>query len=387
MYCVNSAAVFAAKTECDSALGSAPRFGEGSTEAINASPNSKQNLHQRFRGLLVASRGLRLLFASALLCTTIVGEAHAASVGCNGASTNLAANSSGSLATSLLFDAGDTVQISTSSPSFAATVSGANSGAITSSGGTLFLQNNGFTSISVSNTDSHSANFSYSCTTTGSTAVNGAAPPTGTTAGGTSVVIIGTNFVGATAVTFGGNPAAAFTVAPTGQTISATTPPGTLGKVDIVVSVPQNTATGSQLYTYAQASTTTSVVSSANPSPNGQVSFTATVTSPGGGVPTGTVTFVLDNATTLGSSTLSPNGSGATTTLTPSSPIPTGSHTITATYNGDANFTGSSGQLTQKDLIATTTTVATSQSPSVFGHLHRNRGRRRRYANRNRNVL
>ena len=81
------------------------------------------------------------------------------------------------------------------------------------------------------------------------------------------------------------------------------------------------------------------VVSSANPSVFGQsVTFTATVTAnaPGSGTPTGTVTF-MDGSTTLGTGTL--NGSGVATFST--SGLSVGSHSITAVYGGDTDFTTS----------------------------------------------
>jgi autotransporter-associated beta strand protein len=116
-----------------------------------------------------------------------------------------------------------------------------------------------------------------------------------------------------------------------------------------------------------QDSTTSAVVSSANPSVFGQsVTFTATVTSnaPGSGTPTGTVTF-LDGSTTLGSGTL--DGSGQTTFTT--SALAIGDHSITVVYNGDTNFTTStSSALTQEvDQDSTTSAVVSSANPSVFG--------------------
>ena len=87
----------------------------------------------------------------------------------------------------------------------------------------------------------------------------------------------------------------------------------------------------------------TAITSSVNPSTFGQsVTFTATVT--GSGVtPTGTVTF-KDGSTALGSATL--NGSGQTTFST--NALAAGSHSITATYNGDSNYgTSISPTLTQ----------------------------------------
>jgi len=82
-------------------------------------------------------------------------------------------------------------------------------------------------------------------------------------------------------------------------------------------------------------STTTTLMSSLNPSLTGQqVTFTATVTKSGGpGTPTGTVTF-FDGSTPL--ATVPVNGSGVATFSTSS--LGVGAHSITATYNGDANF-------------------------------------------------
>ncbi|REK90530.1 Ig-like domain repeat protein, partial [Streptomyces inhibens] len=117
--------------------------------------------------------------------------------------------------------------------------------------------------------------------------------------------------------------------------------------------------------TVGQASTTTSVTSSPDPSVVGQpVTFTATVSpvAPGTGTPTGTVTFVISGGPTL-TGTLS----GGTASVTTSA-LGTGSHTVTATYGGDANFTGSSGTDTQTvNQASTTTSVTSSPDPSVVG--------------------
>jgi Big-like domain-containing protein/ASPM-SPD-2-Hydin domain-containing protein len=112
-----------------------------------------------------------------------------------------------------------------------------------------------------------------------------------------------------------------------------------------------------------QAATTTSVVSSVNPSAFGQsVTFTATVKPATSGTPTGTVTF-KDGATTLGTGTLS----GGKATFTTSS-LTKGSHAITASYGGDANFTASTSlTLIQTVKTATSTAVASSVNPSAFG--------------------
>jgi hypothetical protein len=101
-------------------------------------------------------------------------------------------------------------------------------------------------------------------------------------------------------------------------------------------------------------STTTTLVSSANPSILGEsVSFTATVAAQVTGTPTGTITFT-DGTTSLGQSTLT----GGTASLIVSS-LSVGSHSIIASYYGDSNFTGSvsviESQIVQK--ADTTTTL------------------------------
>jgi hypothetical protein len=91
-----------------------------------------------------------------------------------------------------------------------------------------------------------------------------------------------------------------------------------------------------------KATTTTTLVSSQNPSKLGlAVTFTATVTPQYGGKVTGTVTFY--NGTTV-LKTVSVSGGVAKFTT---SMLTSGKHTIKATYNGSANFTSSSTSLTQ----------------------------------------
>jgi hypothetical protein len=110
--------------------------------------------------------------------------------------------------------------------------------------------------------------------------------------------------------------------------------------------------------------TTTALASSADPSASGQsVTFTATVSasSPGAGTPSGTVTF-KDGSTTLGTGTLS----GGKATFTTSGLAP-GSHSITAVYGGDTNFTSSTSAAVNQSVAPTTTTLSSSLDPSVYG--------------------
>jgi hypothetical protein len=90
-----------------------------------------------------------------------------------------------------------------------------------------------------------------------------------------------------------------------------------------------------------KAVTTTTIVSSLNPSKRGKsVKFTATASSPTT-KPTGTVTFTA-GATVLGTASLvGGKASVATSTL------PKGPTAVTATYNGTANINGSSGSVVQ----------------------------------------
>jgi len=118
-------------------------------------------------------------------------------------------------------------------------------------------------------------------------------------------------------------------------------------------------------YVFALATSTT-VTSSQNPSVFGQaVSFTATVApaAAGPGVPTGTVTF-MDGGVAIGRATLS---GGHATVM--SSALAVGDHTITASYQGDDNFNGSAGSLSDNpqgvNPADTASAVTSAQTPSV----------------------
>jgi sugar lactone lactonase YvrE len=112
----------------------------------------------------------------------------------------------------------------------------------------------------------------------------------------------------------------------------------------------------------AQATSVTSLLSSANPQTVGQnLTLTATVTSADPGL-SGTVNF-LDGSTPLGSGTLS-NGTASLSTAG----LAFGSHTITAFYSGDTNHTGStSTPLIQHIVQGGTVALVSSANPSVSG--------------------
>ena len=74
-------------------------------------------------------------------------------------------------------------------------------------------------------------------------------PTSGTTAGGTAIVITGTGFVAGATVTIGGASATVGTI--TSTTIAATTPAGTAGAKDVVVTnLDAQSVTGTGLFTY-----------------------------------------------------------------------------------------------------------------------------------------
>ncbi|HEY3972480.1 MAG TPA: FG-GAP-like repeat-containing protein [Candidatus Sulfotelmatobacter sp.] len=112
--------------------------------------------------------------------------------------------------------------------------------------------------------------------------------------------------------------------------------------------------------------TTAEVWSSPNPSNNGQtVIFTASISSLGFKItPTGTVTL-FDGTTSLGSSSL--NSSGVATLSTAALTI--GTHSITASYSGDSNFSSSTSsvlsQVVQGAIAQLSTTTLTFGNETV----------------------
>jgi predicted hotdog family 3-hydroxylacyl-ACP dehydratase len=105
-----------------------------------------------------------------------------------------------------------------------------------------------------------------------------------------------------------------------------------------------------------EASTTTTVASSANPAVAGQtVTLTATVNvvAPGSGVPTGPVTF-RDGSTTLGTGTLNAARQATLTT----SALLAGTHAITVQYGGDRNFTENTSSSPLSQTVASVTVAA-----------------------------
>lgn len=137
------------------------------------------------------------------------------------------------------------------------------------------------------------------------------------------------------------------------------------GSVSAPITHTVNTTTG-----LGPSTSVTALSSSGNPIAVGSsVTITATVTSAGNPVTTGSVTFSDGGTTLVANAAL--NSVGKATYITSS--LSVGSHTITAAYSGSVDFNTSSGQISQvvsaagTGGTATSTTVVSSQNPSVNG--------------------
>ncbi len=113
------------------------------------------------------------------------------------------------------------------------------------------------------------------------------APTTGLAAGGTSVTITGTGFTGASAVKFGSTPAASFKVS-SWTSITAVSPPGTSGSIDVTVTTPAGTSVTSSADLYLfQPPTITGVSPNSGPMAGGTI-----VTITGSGFALGSATKI-----------------------------------------------------------------------------------------------
>lgn len=167
------------------------------------------------------------------------------------------------------------------------------------------------------------------------------------TAGDPSGYGQGQFFLGSVTLTTDNRGRAAFSV-----TLSPAPPGATIVSATATDSAGDTSEFSKDLAAAPRAATSTAVDAAPPTSTYGQtVTLSASVTA-GTGTPTGTVTFT-DGSTTLGTATLAGNGEAILAT----SSLAVGSHTITATYNGDALFAGSAG--------TTPETVQAAQAPTT----------------------
>ena len=224
-------------------------------------------------------------------------------------------------------------------------------------------------------------------------AITAISPTSGSTGGGTAVTISGTHFTGATTVTIDGVAVSSFTV-DNDTTITATTPVGTAGAKDIVVTTPEGTGTGSGLFTYvvptyaltATASPTSGGTVSCTPNPvNSGSNSTCTATPASGysfsawsGNCSGATTCSLSNVTSPKAvtatftqntyaitATASPT-TGGTVSCTPN-PVNSGSSsTCTATPASGYTFTAWSGDCSGATTCSLSNVTATKAVTATF---------------------
>jgi hypothetical protein len=165
-------------------------------------------------------------------------------------------------------------------------------------------------------------------------------------------------------------PAVSYTSGGNGTTWVGTADVNGDGRLDVVVVSPEAGPTEGLVGVLinnpgGKTATSTTLVSSLNPSLAGQaVTFTATVSSVAGPPPNGEIVTFTNGSAFLGTAPL--NGGAASLTT---SSLPVGSLTITATYNGDPNFTGSAspGLRQTVDSGVTAITLSSSLNPSIYG--------------------
>ena len=216
----------------------------------------------------------------------------------------------------------------------------------------------GTTSDYNNSTWSSSGNGSVFAITIGAStpAVLSVSPTSGPTAGGTSVTITGTDLTGATSVTFGSTAATSYTVNSAG-TITAVSPVGSAGTVDITVTTAGGTSatSSSDQFTYAVAPGAPIIGTAIAGNTQATVSFTA----PTGGasITSYTVTSSPGNITATGSaSPISVTGLTNGTAYT---------FTVTAT-NAGGTGSPSAASTSVTPMGTTTTTVASSLNPSTY---------------------
>jgi hypothetical protein len=164
-------------------------------------------------------------------------------------------------------------------------------------------------------------------------------PTSGTTVGGTSITITGSNFTGATAVQFGNTNASSFTINSATQ-ITATSPAGTAGIVDVTVITPTGISATSSAdqFTYTVPAAT---ISSFTPT-SGTVGALVTITGTNFNVVTA-VTFGGTSATTytiISNTSITAVVPGAAATGTISVTTPSGTAISTGTFSIIPTVTG-----------------------------------------------
>ncbi|MBN9221586.1 MAG: Ig-like domain repeat protein [Mesorhizobium sp.] len=192
--------------------------------------------------------------------------------------------------------------------------------------------------------------------------VTAISPTSGPTAGGTSVTITGSGFLAAPpagAVTFGGN-AATYTIV-TDTQITATSPAGTAGTVDVIVTTPGGTSATSAAdqFTYVAAPT----ISASSP---------ASGPTAGGTGVTLTGTNLTGATLTVGGASVTPTGADATTVTFTTPAHAAGAVSVVVTTPGGSastSFTYVAAPVGSSFTASAVAYNATAVNFSVAGHV------------------
>ena len=185
-------------------------------------------------------------------------------------------------------------------------------------------------------------------------------PSSDFTTGGTTVTITGTNFTGATAVDFGSTLATNVTVT-NSTTITATSPAGVVGTVDVTVTTPGGTSatTSADQFTYI-APTATSLTPTVTPSSTFVYSQQPSISvalapSNAAGINVSDFTATLDSSTTL---TVTAGTGNNFNIALPATPLTVGAHSIAINFIGATGYAASSATIaltvTTPNLVVTT---------------------------------
>jgi VCBS repeat-containing protein len=201
----------------------------------------------------------------------------------------------------------------------------------------------------------------------------GVSPAYATISGGTTITITGTGFAGNVGVTVGGVAATNINVV-NSTSITATTPAGTFGAADIVVTNLAGASTGSSLFTYASAPAAPTNVVGIGMNNSASISFTPPANN-GAPITSYTVTSSPGNftATGSGSSILVAgltNGTSYTFTVKATNSLGTSSASsasvaVTAGNSAPTNISLSSSSIVENSAIGTTIGIFSSSDPDT----------------------
>ncbi|WP_167468688.1 putative Ig domain-containing protein [Janthinobacterium lividum] len=185
--------------------------------------------------------------------------------------------------------------------------------------------------------------------------ITGVSPASGPATGGTAVTITGTGFTGVTALKFGANNGVSVTVV-NATTITATSPSGSAGTVNVTVTATGGTsATGAaNQFTYIPAPTVTSISPTAGPAAGGT---SVTITGTG---------FTGATAVTFGATAATGFTVNSATQITATAPAGTGTVDVRVTTTGGTSATSGADQYTFV-AVPTVTSISPTAGPATGG--------------------